>query len=49
MRKSLCNYSNAYKLVKATITVVNTAAAGSDASNVSKKVIFKVWLHLINI
>ena len=39
---SLCNYSDAYILVKGTITVHNTAAAAdADANNTNKKVIFK--------
>ena len=39
LKSSLCDYSNAYILVKGTITVNNTAAA--DADNTNKKVIFK--------
>ena len=38
---SLCNYSDAYILLKGSITVPNTAAARADASNTNKKVIFK--------
>ena len=41
LRISLCDYSDAYILVKGTITGVNTAAAGADANNTNKKVIFK--------
>ena len=37
----LCDYSDAYILVKGNITVNNTAAAGADANNTNKKVIFK--------
>ena len=40
LKSSLCDYSDAYILVKGTITVNNTAAADSDANNTSKKVIF---------
>ena len=40
LRPSLCEYSNAYILVKGNITVNNTAAAGVAASNTNKKVIF---------
>ena len=40
-RSSLCDYSDAYILVKGRITVNNTAAAGADASNSNKKIIFK--------
>ena len=38
---SLCDYSDAYILVKRTIPVNNTASADADASNSNKKVIFK--------
>ena len=38
---SLCNYSDAYILLKGSITVPNTAVARADASNTNKKVIFK--------
>ena len=40
-RSSLCNYGNAYILVKENITDNNTAAAGDDANNTNKKVTFK--------
>ena len=41
LRSSLCDYSDAYILVKGNITVNNTAAAGTAANNTNKKVIFK--------
>ena len=41
LRSSLCDYSDAYILVKGNISVNNTAAAGADANNTNKKVIFK--------
>ena len=41
LRSSLCGYSDAYILVKGNISVNNTAAAGADANNTNKKVIFK--------
>ena len=41
LRSSLCDYSDAYILVKGNISVNNTAAAGADANNAAKKVIFK--------
>ena len=41
LKSSLCDYSDAYILVKETITVNNTAAADADANNTNKKVIFK--------
>ena len=37
LRSSLCNYSDAYVLVKGNITVNNTAAAGADKNNTNKK------------
>ena len=41
LKSSLCDYSDAYILVKGTISVNNTAAAGANANNTDKKVIFK--------
>ena len=45
LKSSLCDYSDAYILVKGTITVNNTAAAApaaaANANNTNKKVIFK--------
>ena len=41
LRSSLCDYGNAYILVKGNISVDNTAAAGTAANNTAKKVIFK--------
>ena len=41
LKSSLCNYSNAYILVKGNITVNNTAAHGVAANNTNKNVIFK--------
>ena len=41
LKSSLCDYSDAYILVKGTITVNNTAAADADANNTNKTVIFK--------
>ena len=38
---SLCDYSDARILVKGTIIFNNKAAAGTDANNYNKKVIFK--------
>ena len=40
-KSSLCDYSDAYILVKGTITVLNTAVADADANNDNKNVIFK--------
>ena len=41
LRSSLCDYSDAYILVKGYITVNNTADAGAAANNTNEKVIFK--------
>ena len=41
LKSSLCDYSDAYILVKRTITVNNTAPADADANNANKKVIFQ--------
>ena len=41
LKSSLCDYSDAYILVKGTITVNNTAAQGAAANNTKKKVILK--------
>ena len=41
LKSSLCDYSDAYNLVKGTISVNNTAGAGVPLNNTNKKVIFK--------
>ena len=41
LKSSLCDYNDAYILVKGTISVNNTAADGAAANNINKKVIFK--------
>ena len=41
LKSSLCDYSDAYILVKGTISVNNTAAAGAAVNNNNNKVIFK--------
>ena len=41
LKSSFCDYSDAYILVKGTISVNNTAAAGAAVNNINKKVIFK--------
>ena len=48
LKSSLCDCSDAYILVKGTITVNNTAAADADANNTNKKVIFKNCAPFIN-
>ena len=48
LKSSLCDYSDAYILVKGTITVNNTAATDTDANNTNKKVIFKNCASLTN-
>ena len=41
LKSSLCDYSDAYILVKGTISVNNTAAASAAVNNDDKKVIIK--------
>ena len=41
LKSSLWDYSDAYILVKGTISINNTAAQGAAANNIDKKVIFK--------
>ena len=41
LKSSLCDCSDAYILVKGTISVNSTAAQGAAANNTNKKVIFK--------
>ena len=41
IKSSLCDYKDAYILVKGTITVNNTSAQGVAANNTNKEVIFK--------
>ena len=48
LRSSLCDYRDAYILVKGNITVNNTAAAGAAANNTNKKVIFKNCVSFTN-
>ena len=43
LKSSLCDYSDAYSLVKGTITGSNTAAADADANNTNLKIV----LHLL--
>ena len=48
LRSCLCDYSDAYILVKGNITVNNTAANGAAANNTNKIVIFKNCAPLTN-
>ena len=53
LRSSLCNYSDAYILVSATITIRNTAVAGVEANNRKNKIIknyasFTNWRSELN-
>ena len=41
LRPSLCDYGDAYIIVKGNTTVNNNAGAGAAANNIGKKVIFK--------
>ena len=43
-KSSLCNYSDAYMLIKGTITVTNIEAAFSEANNTYKVVICKNYV-----
>ena len=47
IRSSLCDYNNSYILVKGTITVPITAAAGAAVDNTNKKLILKIAPHLL--
>ena len=48
LKSSLCDYSDAYVLVKRTITVSNTAASDSNANNVNRKETFKNCVPFTN-
>ena len=48
LKSSLCDYSDAYILVKETISVNNTAAQGAAVNNNNKKVIFKNYAPFTN-
>ena len=48
LMSSLCDYSDAYTLVKGAITVNNIAAVDPDANNTNKKVIFKNYAPFTN-
>ena len=48
LRSSLCDYSDAYILVKGNISVNNAAADGASANNTNKKVIFKNFAPFTN-
>ena len=41
LRSSICDYSDAYLLVRGNIAVNNTAGAGAAANNINKKLTFK--------
>ena len=41
LKSILCDYSDAYIVVKVTISVAYMTAAGADANNNDKKVVFK--------
>ena len=48
LRSSLCDYSDAYILVKGNLTVNDTAADGTTANNTNKKVTFKIFSPFTN-
>ena len=47
IRSNLFDYSDAYILVKGTITAPSTEAAGATVNDTNKKVVFKIVLHLL--
>ena len=47
-KSSLCDYSDAYILVKVTITVDDISAAGAAENNTNKKEIFKYYAPFTN-
>ena len=48
LRSSLCDYSDAYILVKWNIKVNNTSAEGSAVNNTNKNLCSIYWLHKQN-
>ena len=46
-KSSLCDYSDAYILVKGTIAVTNTSAADANANNTNKKINTKKYLKIV--
>ena len=48
LKSSLCDYSDAYILVKENITVNNTAVGAASANNTNKNVIFKNCVPFTN-
>ena len=48
LRSSLCDYGDAYILVKGTVTVANTVAQGPTNNTANKKVMFKNCVPFIN-
>ena len=48
LKSNLCDYSDAYILVRGTISVNNTAAEGTAANTTNKKVIFKSCASFTN-
>ena len=48
IRSNLCDYSDTYIHVKATITVPSKSATDAPVNNTNKKVIFKNWALFIN-
>ena len=47
LRSSLCDYSDAYIVLKGNILVNNTAAEGAAKNNTQKKPYLKIVLHLL--
>ena len=47
LKSSLCDYSDAYIVVKGTVTADDTSAAGAAANYTNTKVMFKNLHHLL--
>ena len=47
VKSSLCDYSDTYILVKGTMTVADTSAAGAATNNSNKKYHLKIMYHLL--
>ena len=48
IRSNLCDFSDAYTHVKATITVPNTAAGDASVNNTNRRLIFKNCVPFTN-
>ena len=48
LRFRLCDYSDAYILVKRSITINNTAVDDANENNTNKKIVFKTYVPFFN-